>query len=265
MNRSERERLIERYLNGEMTSHNEEEFFIQVALNEEMRQELKAHRTIESSIRKEREAERPEHTALRQRVAAFVVANPMPTSVPNQPAGTSGGSVSVGAAAAGGVVIGGIWQGWWWIASAIALLIVTGAILLQNGNSTAVATSSSQTLNPQQLSPQQLSEKPLGVVDQPSIILPDIPTGLAGGVTGGATNSQSTPPTLRDRSERSRTQATAPSRPTTIGEQGSLKDQHRSQTNSNQQPTPRRDTKRRSGDSIRVEVKVKMNIPSVPK
>jgi hypothetical protein len=258
MNRSERERLIERYLNGEMTSHNEEEFFIQVALNEEMRQELKAHRTIESSIRKEREAERPEHTALRQRIAAFVVANPMPTSMPSHPAGTSGGSVSVGGtAAAGGIVIGGIWQGWWWIVSAIALLVVAGAILLQTEHSTSVATSS----------PQHLDKEARGVVAQPSVTIPEIGVGLAGGVTGGVTNSASRSQTLRDRSERSRPSAVASSERRPITARGSDNEPTPSQASSSntQQPAPRRDTKHRSGDSIRVEVKVKMNIPSVPK
>lgn len=76
MTRLERERHIERYLSGSMTPAEEQDFFIQAALDREMRYELKALMTVDSAIRKEREAESGEHTALRTRVAAMLVAAP---------------------------------------------------------------------------------------------------------------------------------------------------------------------------------------------
>lgn len=76
MTRSEREQLIERYLSGEMSSAEEGEFFIQVALDSELRLDLKAHRTIDSAISKERETVPAEHTALRGRMASMLAATP---------------------------------------------------------------------------------------------------------------------------------------------------------------------------------------------
>jgi hypothetical protein len=75
MTRAERERLIERHLGGAMTAAEESDFFIQVALDKELRQDLKAQRTIESAMRKDRESEPSEHTALRSRVATVLAAS----------------------------------------------------------------------------------------------------------------------------------------------------------------------------------------------
>jgi hypothetical protein len=73
---SERELLLRRYIGGEMTSAEEEEFFIQVALDRELRNELKDHRTIESAIRKDRSAQPSQHTSLRGRTAAMLLSYP---------------------------------------------------------------------------------------------------------------------------------------------------------------------------------------------
>ena len=78
MTRSEREHIIQRYLSGEMSSAEEGDFFIQVALDRELRHDLQAQQTIESAFRKEREAERVGHTALRTRVASMLAAGPPP-------------------------------------------------------------------------------------------------------------------------------------------------------------------------------------------
>lgn len=78
MTRSERERHIERYLSGQMTPAEEQDFFIQAALDRDTRYELKALMTVDSAIRKERDAEPGEHTALRSRVATILAAVPAP-------------------------------------------------------------------------------------------------------------------------------------------------------------------------------------------
>src|SRR5437016_383368 len=77
MTRSEREVLIGRFMHGQLDSSQEQDFFIQVAVDKELRQELKAHRTVDSALRKDRDAERISHTSLRARVAAMV-AMPVP-------------------------------------------------------------------------------------------------------------------------------------------------------------------------------------------
>jgi hypothetical protein len=76
MIRSEREQIIQRYLSGEMSSAEEGDFFIQVALDRELRHDLQAQQTIESAFRKDREAERVGHTGLRTRVASMLAAGP---------------------------------------------------------------------------------------------------------------------------------------------------------------------------------------------
>lgn len=76
MTRLERESMIGRYMCGGMTSAEEQEFFIQVALDPELRLELKAHRTVESAMRKDRDAEPTGHTALRGRIASTLAAHP---------------------------------------------------------------------------------------------------------------------------------------------------------------------------------------------
>lgn len=98
MTRSEREQHIERYLSGQMNPADEQDFFIQAALDRELRYELKALMTVDSAIRKERDAEPAEHTALRTRVAAMLAAAPVPeqpapASVPHTPAPIAGSAI----------------------------------------------------------------------------------------------------------------------------------------------------------------------------
>ncbi|MEO5929975.1 MAG: hypothetical protein ABIR47_08585, partial [Candidatus Kapaibacterium sp.] len=72
MTRSERELFIQRYLSGEMTSSEEGDFFLQVALDKELRHDLQAQKTVESAFRKDREAVASEHTGLRLKMAAML-------------------------------------------------------------------------------------------------------------------------------------------------------------------------------------------------
>lgn len=68
MTRTEQERLVERYLNSEMNSADEQEFFIQVAVDSNLRQTLKAYRIVESALRKHRDAAPSQHAESRSRV-----------------------------------------------------------------------------------------------------------------------------------------------------------------------------------------------------
>lgn len=86
MIRADRDRLIERYMNGQMTQGEEEAFFINAAVNPELRQELKAHRLVETAVRKDRDGLATGHAALRNRVAATLTsATPAPVVEPVAP------------------------------------------------------------------------------------------------------------------------------------------------------------------------------------
>src|SRR5688500_10232594 len=76
MTRVEREQMISRYLGGELSTAEEQDFFIRVAVDKELRQDLRAQRTVESALRKDREAESTGHSAVRMRVAAMLAATP---------------------------------------------------------------------------------------------------------------------------------------------------------------------------------------------
>ena len=75
MTRAEREQQIARYLRGDMTPAEEESFFIQVALDGELRTELKAHRIIDDSIENYRRSQARPHTTLRERTTAMLASH----------------------------------------------------------------------------------------------------------------------------------------------------------------------------------------------
>ena len=75
MTRSEQERLVERYLSGEMISADEEEFFMQVAVDQDLRQTLKAYRIVESAIRKHRDNAPSHHDQSRARFITMLSAH----------------------------------------------------------------------------------------------------------------------------------------------------------------------------------------------
>ncbi len=136
MTRSERERQIERYISGEMNPAEEQDFFIQAALEKELRLELKALVTVDSAIRKDREAEPAEHTALRSRVAAMLAAappaqNPAASTVP-RPAAPGAGAPSGGAPAATLPAAGALQKilPIQWISLAAATIALTAVLFL---------------------------------------------------------------------------------------------------------------------------------------
>ena len=54
MTRTEQEHLVEQYLRGELSAVEEHDFFIQVALDSDLRQTLKAFRVVDSALQKHR-------------------------------------------------------------------------------------------------------------------------------------------------------------------------------------------------------------------
>jgi hypothetical protein len=73
MKSSDYGRLVERYLAGEMTVPEEQDFFIQVAVNDELRQMLKAYQIVDNALRKDRAATRTNDND-RSRSRAHIVA-----------------------------------------------------------------------------------------------------------------------------------------------------------------------------------------------
>jgi len=61
MTRAEQERLVGRYLSGELGVTEEQEFFIRVAVDNELRQTLKAFRIVDNAIQKHRESAPIQH------------------------------------------------------------------------------------------------------------------------------------------------------------------------------------------------------------
>ncbi len=64
----ESEHDMQRYLSGAMSHTEEEEFFISVAVDTELRRTLRAHRVVESAIAKQRDAIPTDHGATRAHV-----------------------------------------------------------------------------------------------------------------------------------------------------------------------------------------------------
>lgn len=85
MTRTEQERLVERYLNGEMNSADEQEFFIQVAVDNNLRQTLKAYRIVDSAIRKHRDAVPSRHAELRSKVVDMLKVTSVAQAGPASP------------------------------------------------------------------------------------------------------------------------------------------------------------------------------------
>ncbi|MEO5928698.1 MAG: hypothetical protein ABIR47_02085 [Candidatus Kapaibacterium sp.] len=110
MTRNEREELIRHYMTGKMSMAEEHDFFIQVALDNELRIGLKAHRTIEGAIMKDREIDPSEYAPLGASVAAMLAASKPAATMPG--AGHAGWSLPGGsflaALCAVGVMLGSL-------------------------------------------------------------------------------------------------------------------------------------------------------------
>ena len=82
MTRTEREQMIDRYLQGKLTPAEEQEFFIEAAIDKEMRYDLKASQVVENAIKKDRKMAPTSWGDTRTYLAAMLVAqNPNPVQV----------------------------------------------------------------------------------------------------------------------------------------------------------------------------------------
>lgn len=119
MTRVEREELLRRYLEGEMSLEQEHDFIIQVALDKELRHELKAQQTIDRAFRKDRVVDPSAYASLQSAVSAMIAA-PAATA---EPASAVAGTASIYARFLGKEVQR-------WTLGGIAGLALLGGVLL---------------------------------------------------------------------------------------------------------------------------------------
>lgn len=85
MNRAEQERLVERYLGSAMAAAEEEEFFLNVAVDRELRQTLKAYRIVESALRKHRTRTYAPRGRARARLVTLLETDTVPSGTAGLP------------------------------------------------------------------------------------------------------------------------------------------------------------------------------------
>lgn len=105
MNRNEYEHLVEKYLSGAMSPADEQEFFIRVAVDSNLRQTLKAYGIVESALRKHRESMASQHLDSRANLVSLLGIN-AGTSAQPAPPRAGGFRWSLAAVAAAALTIG---------------------------------------------------------------------------------------------------------------------------------------------------------------
>lgn len=115
MTRVEREELLRRYLEGGMSLDQEHDFFIQVALDKELRHELRAQQTVDKAFQKDRIVDPSEYAVLQRNVSTML-------------AGMSPAVQSAGAAGASRLNTGIGHSGKWQAAGLLLIGMVAGVL-----------------------------------------------------------------------------------------------------------------------------------------
>lgn len=106
MTQIEREELLRRYIDGQMSLEQEHEFFIEVALDKELRHGLKAQREIDEAMQADRGQPTPsEYASLQSSLATVLAATPGAIPV-HATSGTASSSASASALSTGWTVSG---------------------------------------------------------------------------------------------------------------------------------------------------------------
>ena len=92
MTRAEREQLITRFLDGSLPHGDEERFFLELAADREMQHDLKAERTLDSAVAKDRDLAVESWGPFRAELAVLLAAR---TAETDQMSGSSGISIFV--------------------------------------------------------------------------------------------------------------------------------------------------------------------------
>lgn len=105
MTQIEREELVERYLAGEMSQIEESDFFLHVAVDNELQRTLRAFRIMDHAIRSDREVVVAERSPYRENIMALLAATPIAGGVGAGMAGSASsaaGTASTGASSVAG-------------------------------------------------------------------------------------------------------------------------------------------------------------------
>ena len=115
---AEREKMIEQYMNGIMTPQQEEEFFLELALDKDFQVDLRANRLIDQSIQAGQKAAGRDHTAMRSHLMVLAASSPAATLLSKSKAEQKG----KGSPASQGIA--------WYIAGTFAIYALLLSIIL---------------------------------------------------------------------------------------------------------------------------------------
>ncbi len=140
MNQIEREELVERYLAGEMSQPEESNFFLHVAVDDELQRTLKAFQIVDRTIQSDRDQAVSEHSPYRDHVMALLIATPavisggVATAVSHAASG-AGSSIATGSVAGTSAAVAGgaSWLAGFGLAKIVAALVLGGSLLVGTG------------------------------------------------------------------------------------------------------------------------------------
>ncbi len=180
MTQIEREDLVERYLAGEMTATQESEFFLHVAVDDELQRTLKAFRIMDKAILNDRESAVAERSHYREQVFGMLAA----TQVAGGAAATTGTSSAAagggGAGASGAGLAGtlGVWKSVLISLVAGGLAVGTAAVVFPSITGTGRPAQQQGQVAPQpapaQIAPQNADAGSGSATEQSGAVPPDV-------------------------------------------------------------------------------------------
>lgn len=194
MTQIEREDLVERYLAGEMTATQESEFFLHVAVDDELQRTLKAFRIMDKAILNDRESAVAERSHYREQVFGLLAA----TSVAGGAAATTGASsAAAGGSAAGasGAGLGGALGAW----KSVLISLVAGGLAI--GTAVVVLPSILGNDKPAQQQSGQVAPQPAPVPGSAPAPTQIAPPNADAGSGSAAEQSGAVPSEIRESAE----------------------------------------------------------------
>lgn len=194
MNQNERDALVDRYLAGQMSSGEESDFFLKVAVDPELQRTLKSYQIFDRVVERDREAV-PAQGRYRGQIMALLAATKVATGggaaaglIHAQTAATAGAAGAGGAAVAGFIGLKGI------IAAVIGVGVIGGTVAvivpsnsaLESGNGAGASAQKEMIVVP----PEIQAPIPQSVAGSDELPLMDaLPNGQESGPVARATES----------------------------------------------------------------------------
>ncbi len=185
MTQFERESLVERYVSGAMSAAEEGDFFIHVAVDEELQRLLKAYRLMSDAIRADGETAVPRQARYRAHVFGMLAASPVAAgsiaggvTQGTGASGTAGGFASAasagaagGAAGSAGAAAGGFGLAKILMAAAVGVSIAGGTVVYIASDSDAKIVV--PAVGTERLEPPQLPARSGSSATGPATVAPD--------------------------------------------------------------------------------------------